>query len=216
MRAPTQRKNGGAAPLCSAVLMAASVLLNGCAGLDSTHKAETRTIYFVRHAEPDFKHPDRPLTDKGRIRAKKLVAHFTRIPITHVYSTHTDRTRDTVAPLALARGLAVAQFPPAGSKIEGKVVNNRTSEPSAIMPMIVALRGLPAGAAAVVSCNSSNLYPIMAGVGVRPDATCTADRTDCLPCVTRECFDGKRFDYVWKVISRRDGKVTLSRTTYGD
>jgi hypothetical protein len=216
MRAPTQPKSRGAAPLCSATLIAAAVLLNACAGLDSTPQGKTTTIYVVRHAEPDFKDPDRPLTDKGRARAEKLVPHFAGIPITHVYSTHTDRTRDTVAPLARAWGLPVAQFPRAGSELEGGIVNNRTSEASAIKPMIAALRSLPSGATVVVACNSSNLYPIMAGVGVRPDASCTVDRTDCVPCVTRECFDDKRFDYVWKVISRRDGQVTLSRTVYGN
>lgn len=216
MRPRIQRISQRTALPCVGAVAVAAVLLNACAGLDSTPQGKTTTIYVLRHAEPDFKDPDRPLTDMGRARAEKLVAHFARILITHVYSTHTDRTRDTVAPLALARGLPVAQFPPAGSELEGRIVNNRTSEASAIKPMIAALRSLPSGATVVVACNSSNLYPIMAGVGVRPDASCTAERTDCVPCVTRECFDDKRFDYVWEVVARRNRQITLSRTTYGN
>ena len=108
------------------------------------------------------------------------------------------------------------QFPAPGSELDGKIVENRTAETAAIEPLIAALRGLPAGATAVVAGNSSNLFPVMGGVGVRAVATCTAERADCVPCVTRDCFDAQRFNNVWKVVVRRDGQATVSRTTYGD
>lgn len=199
-----------------ASLAAAGALLTACAGTAAGPETGNTTIYFVRHADTNLKHPERPLFPEGHARAERWVGYFTGVPVTHVYATHTDRTRDTVAPLAKARGMAVKQFPPIGGELDGKIVQNRTSEPSAIKPIVAAIRALPAGATAVVAGNSSNLFPIMGGIGVRGDATCTAERTDCVPCVTRDCFDTKRFNEVWKVVIRRDGQVTLSRTSYGD
>ena len=216
MRPRIQRISQRTALPCVGAVAVAAVLLNACAGLDSTPQGKTTTIYVLRHAEPDFKDPDRPLTDKGRARAEKLVAHFARIPITHVYSTHTDRTRDTVAPLARARGLAIKQFPPIGRELDGKIVGNRTSGAAAIKPLIAALKALPASSTAVVAANSENLYPVLAGIGAPVNPACTAERSDCLPCATRKCFDETKFNNVWKLTLGRDGQATLSRTTYGD
>lgn len=193
-----------------------STFLGGCAGIGGAPEAETTTIYFLRHAEPDFKDPDRPLTDKGRARAAKLVAHFAGGPITHVYATHTNRTRDTVTPLAKARGLQVKQFPPIGSDVGGAIVGNRTNGAVAIKPLIAALKALPAGSTALVAANSENLYPVLAGIGAPVSTACTPDRGDCLPCATRKCFDEKSFNNVWKLTLPRDGQARLSRTTYGD
>ena len=193
-----------------------AALLGGCAGISGAPQGETTTIYFLRHAEPDFKDPDRPLTDKGRARAEKLVAHFAGMPITHIYASHTDRTRDTVTPLAKVRGITVKQFPPVGSELDGKIVGNRTSGAAAIKPLIAALKALPAGSTVVVAANTENLYPVLAGIGAPINPVCTAERSDCLPCATRKCFDGKKFNNVWKLMLSRDGRAALSRTTYGD
>ena len=197
-------------------LFAAATLLGACAGSGGAPEAETTTIYFLRHAEPNFKNPELPLNDKGRARAEKLVAHFAGTPITHVYASHTNRTRDTVTPLAKARDIAVRQFPPISSELNGKIVGNRTGGTAAIKPLIAALKALPAGSTAVVAGNSGNLYPVLAGIGAPVNSACTADRTDCLPCATRKCFDGKKFNNVWKLAWSRDGRAALSRTTYGD
>ena len=198
-----------------AALLAGSSLVIGCAGLGAP-QIDSNTVYFLRHAEVDLKDPERPLNDKGRARAESLAAYFAGTSITHVYFNHTNRTRDTLVPLAKSRGLDVRQFPAPGSELDGKVVVNRTAETAAIEPMVAALRSLPAGSTAVVTGNSSNLFPVMAGVGVRADAACTAERTDCLPCITAKCFDAKSFNNIWKVVIRRDGQVILSRMTYGD
>jgi len=205
-------------------LLAAAALLGACVGIGSAPEAETTTIYFLRHAEPDFKDPDRPLNHKGRARAEKLVAHFAGTPITHVYASHTDRTRDTVTPLAQARGIAVRQFPPIGNELDGKIVGNRTDETAAIKPLIAALKALPSGSTAVVAGNGANLYPVLGGMGAPANSACTVDRSDCLPCFTRKSgvciingrgFDGKKFDSVWRLTLPRDAQATLSRTTYG-
>lgn len=205
-----------AALLRLGALFATGTLLAACAGPGIAPEGQSTTVYFVRHADVNLKHPDRPLTAEGRARAEKLAAYFAGVPITHVYANHTDRTRDTLTPLAKARGMAVRQFPPPRSELDGKIVENRTAETAAIQPMVAALRALPAGATAVVAGNSSNVFPVMGGIGVRADATCAAERNDCLPCVTRDCFDAKSFNNVWKVVLRRDGQVILSRTTYSD
>jgi hypothetical protein len=197
-------------------LVAAGALLAACAGPGPAPEVRNTTVYFVRHAEPNFKDPDRPLNDKGRARAEKLVAHFAGTPITHLYASHTDRTRDTVMPLAKARGEPVKQFPPVGSDLDGKIVSNRTGGSVAIKPLISAVRSLPVGSTAVVAGNSGNLYPVIAGLGVRVDASCTKQSNDCVPCAARKCFPRKEFDNVWKLTFTREGSPALSRTTYGD
>jgi hypothetical protein len=197
-------------------LAAAGALLAACAGPVGAPEAPSTAVYFVRHAETNLKHPERPLYPEGHARAERWVKYFASVPVTYVYATHTDRTRDTVAPLAKARGMAVKLFPPIGSELDGKIVVNRTPEPAAIKPMVAALRALPPGSTAVVAGNSINVFPIIAGIGVKADPSCTAERNDCLPCVTRECFDTNRFDEVWKVVIGRDGKTTLSRASSGN
>ena len=67
--------------------------------------ADLTLIYFLRHAEIDKENPEKPLTAKGRERAAALVRHFEGIKITYIYASHTDRTRDTVLPLAKAQRL---------------------------------------------------------------------------------------------------------------
>lgn len=214
MRNPNHSTNYQGGLLRLGALLVAGALLAACAGPGAAPEAQNTTIYFVRHGEPNFKDSERPLLPEGHARAQRWVAYFKDVPVTHVYATHTDRTRDTVLPLATARGMKVVQFPPVGSELGGKIVVNSTSGSVATKPMVTALRALPPGSTAVVAGNSGNLYPIMAGLGVKSSTACTAERTDCLPCVTRKCFDGKRFDQVWKVVIERDGKVTLSRTSY--
>jgi ABC-type oligopeptide transport system substrate-binding subunit len=65
-------------------LFATSALLAACAGTGSAPEAQNTTVYFVRHADPNLKDPDRPLNEKGRARAERLVAHFAGVPVTHV------------------------------------------------------------------------------------------------------------------------------------
>ena len=58
------------------------------------------TFYFVRHAEIDKQNADKPLNNKGIQRADALVEYMKQNHITHIYASHTDRTRDTVGHLA--------------------------------------------------------------------------------------------------------------------
>ena len=64
------------------------------------------TIYFIRHAEPNYHNHDdflRELTDKGLQDSKELVNLFSEILIDAVYSSPYKRAVDTITPLALSK-----------------------------------------------------------------------------------------------------------------
>lgn len=68
------------------------------------------TVYFVRHAEPDYSvHDDmkRPLTKKGLNDAMRLPEVFSKIDIDMVVSSPFKRAYSTVEPIASDRGLEV-------------------------------------------------------------------------------------------------------------
>lgn len=70
----------------------------------------TTTIYFIRHAEPDFSVKEdsiRPLTMKGLQDANKLPVFFEDIVIDKVISSPFKRAHDTVIPLANSKGIEV-------------------------------------------------------------------------------------------------------------
>lgn len=71
------------------------------------------TFILVRHAEKamgDSKDPE--LTEAGQARAHRLISMLERTSIDAVYSTSYKRTRDTVTPLAHAKGLTVQDYEP--------------------------------------------------------------------------------------------------------
>lgn len=64
------------------------------------------TVYFIRHAEPNYKNHDdfsRELTSKGLQDSKELVNLFSDILIDAVYSSPYKRAVDTITPLALSK-----------------------------------------------------------------------------------------------------------------
>lgn len=68
------------------------------------------TIYFIRHAEPDFNvHDDnlRPLSVKGEIDAANLVEFFSDKCVDKIFSSPFKRAVDTVNPLALDKSLNI-------------------------------------------------------------------------------------------------------------
>jgi hypothetical protein len=188
-------------------------MLTACAVF--TGEADKSEIHFIRHAEFDKSTPDKPLNEKGKRRAQALISHFQGQNISQIYATHTDRTFDTVAPLAKARGIAIQQVPGQGQTIGGKAVTNLSSGKIAIKPMIHSLKQVQQGSSTVVSANSGNIFAIMAGVGVpvKGEAACT-DSVECLPCKTKKCFPGKEFNNIWTVTISSEGKLSLQNSKY--
>jgi phosphohistidine phosphatase SixA len=75
--------------------------------------ANETVIYLVRHAEKDVSQKqDPPLTTSGQQRAQRWATVFQHVPVSAVYSTDTRRTRDTAAPLAKAKNLAIKLYEP--------------------------------------------------------------------------------------------------------
>lgn len=65
------------------------------------------TYILVRHAEKENTKNDPQLTKEGQERAKRLAALLDKQTIDAIYSTNFNRTRNTVQPLADAKGLQV-------------------------------------------------------------------------------------------------------------
>jgi hypothetical protein len=190
-------------------------LLSACAmftGDDNTTK-----FHFIRHAEIDGSTPDKFLNEQGKQRAQALVEHFLDHNVSQIYATHTDRTFNTVAPLAKARTVSIQQVPGQGQIIAGKTVTNRSSGKIAIKPMIESLKLVEQGNTIIVSANSGNLFAIMSGIGVpvKGDAVCS-DSDNCLPCKSKKCFPKKEFNNIWTVTVSSDGKTSLQNSKYGD
>ena len=78
-----------------------------------TSTAAPLTILLVRHAEPvapgtsDFDEYTRPLTEKGFRDANRLSELHTSMRIDAAYSSPYARARQTIEPIARARGLAI-------------------------------------------------------------------------------------------------------------
>ena len=80
-------------------------LLAPCAAI-----AEPSMIYLVRHGEKAAEGKDPDLTPEGRQRAQNIATILGKTGIAHVFSTPTNRTRQTAQPLAQARGLTVQLY----------------------------------------------------------------------------------------------------------
>ncbi len=206
--------------LYTTLLLAASFgfisIFTACA--TTSQSGDETTYHFLRHAEFVKKNKDKPLSDKGKKRAQAFVQNFQDTKVTHVYTTHTDRTYDTVAPLAENRGLSVVQVPKQGTTKGDKTVTNRSKGKIAIKPMIKALKKIEKGSSVVISANSGNIFAIMAGLGVPVvgGEACTTQPGNCLPCKNKKCFPKKEYNNIWTVTLGANGKVTLDRSRYGN
>jgi phosphohistidine phosphatase SixA len=109
------------------------------------------TVILVRHAEAEpttAERRDPGLTEAGRERAQALGRLLAHAGATHLFSTDLRRTRETLAPLAEATGLAIQAVPAAAP---GQQVQR--------------LRALPAGAVAVVAGHSNTVPGLVAALG---------------------------------------------------
>lgn len=72
-------------------------------------------IYVIRHFDTPAAERDPDLTDTGKARAAKLLAWFEGKALTAIYVSDFRRTRQTVAPLAARRGIAVTVYDPSNT-----------------------------------------------------------------------------------------------------
>lgn len=201
--------------LHAVLVLVLGTLINACAVTD-VKTDQTTTYYFVRHGEIVKGNPDKPLSEQGKQRAQALQLRLQHTRLTHILATHTDRTRDTATPVASGHGLSIQQVPIPGTNVNGEVITNRSKGKFAIGPMTNALHALPPGSAALIAANSGNLYALMAGLGVRVDASCKADSDNCIPCNSKKCFPKKQFNNLWTVVRDSSGGVSMTHSTYGE
>ena len=112
--------------------------------------ARPREIFIVRHAEKESSGADPGLTPEGQARAQRLADLFARQRIDAVYASEKRRTYDTVLPLATAKGMEIIRF--------DQIVDMDS--------MVLALKGLPAGAVAVVAAHSYTIDELLTGLGI--------------------------------------------------
>jgi hypothetical protein len=171
------------------------------------------SIFIVRHAEVDpsqRSQPIVPLTAAGRQRADLLVHTFRGVKFTHIFATHTTRTREMVGGIASAHGLPIVQLPVPGSILDGQPVTDQTSRRAPIEPIAAALLKLPPGSVALAVLNSENIFAILnrLGVPVAPSGQSCAPGSMCVPCTDNSCYPQKEFDHLWHVV-RESGRAEL-------
>ena len=74
--------------------------------------ADPSMIYLVRHGEKVAEGKDPDLTPQGQQRARNIAAMLGKAGIAHIFSTPTNRTRQTAQPLAQQNGLQVQPYDP--------------------------------------------------------------------------------------------------------
>lgn len=163
--------------------------------------SSTTIVYFVRHAEVEFTHPNFPLSEAGKRRASEFARTVGAVTFTHFLSSHTTRARQMLEAIAKRQESTIQQMPEPGTRIDGKVVSDTTPSRLAVPLLIDAIRALPAGSTALVGVNSDNIYAVLHGLGVpvaTPERPCTTGST-CVPCLTNKCFPPE-YDHLWMLI----------------
>ncbi|MEE9335465.1 MAG: hypothetical protein V3U65_15350 [Granulosicoccaceae bacterium] len=213
------------------------------AGLDSATagSATDVEIYFTRHAEKKTELKElengnfeevcgdskcsEVLSSAGELRAELLVGAFADAGITkrltHAFSSHKTRTRQTIEAIVAAAGLTGDVDKNAGDGIQENPVMNDDGTANATeldpqstsgseQPTIDALIGLQAGSVALVAGHSGTLYDIMAGLGLTD--VCRSDTVDTCN-QERYPINAKAkvrdFGDIWKVVMQ-DGVATFA------
>lgn len=202
----------------STIVLALAALSNQGVSQQSANEGgqAATTIYFVRHGEVDASDPTLPLDARGRERAQRLVRTLERVKLTHVFASHTLRSRQAVEPAAKAHGLDVVPLPPLGSELRGQVISEVSASNLAIGPLADALAALPAGSVALVGVNSDNLFAILNRLGVpeRSEAPCELG-DQCVPCLANTCFP-QEYDNLWLLALDADRTATLVWLKYDE
>ena len=201
--------------------------------IESAHIAgdDTVEIFFTRHAEKmtelaedengNFlevcgeKKCSEVLNAKGKLRAELLAELFHNVGITdrltHAFSSHKNRTRQTIEQIVSEAGLSGDVDKNAGDGIQELPVMNKDGSASATeldpestsgseQPTIDALLALPAGSTALVAGHSGTLYDIMAGLGL--EDVCLADTVETCDqdrYPINDSFKVKHYGDIWKI-----------------
>jgi len=230
--APASTPDGPAAPLSDEDLLA-SLENDSLAGEGVTE------IFFTRHAEKMTELSENDdgsfsevcgedkcseiLNPEGELRAELLADIFNNAGITgrltHAFSSHKTRTRQTIEQIVADAGLTgdedkipndgIQELPVLNDDGEFATELNPESTSGSEAPTIAALLALPAGSTALVAGHSGTLYDIMAGLGLTDVClsdtvdTCNEDRYPI-----NEDVKVKNFGDVWK-INLVDGVATF-------
>ena len=183
-------------------------------------QTEGVSIFIVRHPEVDQSQPETlPLSAAGRQRAEVLASTLRGVAFTHVFASHTTRSRQAVEAIAAKRGLKVVQLPAPGSVLDGEKVTDQTSRRAPIEPISKALLALPPGSVALAGLNSENIYAVLNRLGVstaKPGEACTPGAW-CVPCTDNSCYPRGEFDHLWHIVLQpgRSTPLAFSELRYG-
>ena len=129
------------------------LLLLGVAAAPGPLMAQASTVVLVRHAEKASNADDPELTEAGRARARALSTALVNLPLQAILVSEYRRTQQTAAPTASANHLVPIVVPASGDAKAGANA------------IVLALRQMPSGSAALVVGHSNTLGPIIAALG---------------------------------------------------
>jgi broad specificity phosphatase PhoE len=166
--------------------VAALVCVAGLFALPDAARAQ-KVVFVVRHAEK-ISETDQRLTEAGRTRAVRLARMLKDSGVGAVYATDTERTRDTVKPLADALGLAIALYD-TGAGMAG---------PADARPFVARLRKEHGDDAVLVAGHSNTIPDLLKALGCPGAISIAADE----------------YDNLFVVVPKPDGTATLVRLRY--
>ena len=211
---------------------------------ESRNLPDTVEVYFTRHAEKQTelmaqddgsytevcgaKKCSEVLNSKGELRAQLLAKLFMDAGITnrltHAFSSHKTRTRQTIAQIALDAGLSgdvdknsddgIQEFPVLNDDSTANATElDPESTSGSEQPTIDALLDLPSGSVVLVAGHSGTLYDIMAGLGL--DDTCSENTIDTCnqdryPVNSK--FKVKNYGDIWKLTIANGEAAFVYRT----
>ncbi len=146
-----------------------------------------KAVLVVRHAEK-ISDTDQRLTEDGRARAERLAKMLKDANVTAIYSTDTERTRDTAKPLAAALGLKVTIYDTGGG-MRG---------PVDARPFVAMLRKEHAKDVVLVVGHTNTIPDLLKALGCPGDLEIAADE----------------YDNLFVVVPRSSGPATLMRLRY--
>ena len=118
-------------------LGAAALLVLAAAGPALAQQA----LFVVRHAEKADQSDDAALSDAGRRRARALAELLRAAGVTHVITSEFQRTQQTAAPLAAARGLTAEHVP--ARDLKALVTKLRAAGPDAVVLVVAHSNTIP-------------------------------------------------------------------------